>query len=218
MAEGAGLLREALTAAVAARTSRRRLVSCDLGGVDSTAVCCLAAGQEAKVVAYTAASPDPLADDVAWAARTVAGLGNIEHHVIPADEMPLVYHGLLAMDDSWMSHAASRDRDRWLTIVHRAAARGSGLHLTGLGGDELLYGSLAHLHGLLRTNPRVALHHLRGFAAKYRWPRGEVLRQLSDPSPYQAWLAGVADTLTVRGLLWMGRCWTGGSRPVCRLG
>ena len=67
-----------------------------------------------------------------------------------------------------------------------------------MGGDELLYGSVAHLHGLLRTNPRVALRHLRGFAAKYRWPRGQVLRQLSDSSPYQAWLARVADTLTVQ--------------------
>jgi asparagine synthase (glutamine-hydrolysing) len=199
MGEGARLLREALTDAVAARTSRRRLVSCDLGGVDSTAICSVAAGQEAEVVAYTAASPDPLADDVDWAARTVAGLGNVEHHVIPAEDMPLVYHGLLAMGDQLDEPCGDAvDRDRWLTIVHRAAARGSGLHLTGMGGDELLYGSLAHLHGLLRTNPRVALRQLRGFTAKYRWPRGQLLRQLSDSSPYHAWLAGVADTLTLQ--------------------
>jgi asparagine synthase (glutamine-hydrolysing) len=89
------------------------------------------------------------------------------------------------------------DRDRWLIIAQRAAARGSGLHLTGFGGDELLYGSLAHLHGLLRSSPRIALRHLRGFAAKYRWARGEVLRQLSNNSPYSMWLASVADTLTV---------------------
>jgi asparagine synthase (glutamine-hydrolysing) len=199
MAEGAELLRQALTEAVAARTTGRRLVSCDLGGVDSTAICSVAARQAVKVVAYTAASPDPLADDVAWAARTVAGLGNVEHHVVPAEEMPLVYHGLLAMGDQLDEPCGDAvDRDRWLTIVHRAAARGSGLHLTGMGGDELLYGSLAHLHGLLRTNPRVALRHLRGFTVKYRWPRGQILRQLSDSSPYHAWLARVADTLTVR--------------------
>jgi asparagine synthase (glutamine-hydrolysing) len=197
MADGASALREALAAAVAARTRGRELVSCDLGGVDSTAVCCLAAREDAQVVAYTAASPDPLADDVAWAARTVAGLGNVEHHVIPADEMPLVYHGLFDLHDRLDEPcSATVDRDRWLVIADRAGARGSGLHLTGFGGDELLYGSLAHLHALLRTSPRVGLRQLRGFAAKYRWPRGAALRQLADSSPYHAWLARVADTLT----------------------
>jgi asparagine synthase (glutamine-hydrolysing) len=197
MADGAPALREALSDAIAARTRGHKLASCDLGGVDSTAICCLAAHEEAKVVAYTAASPDPLADDVAWAARTVAGLGNVEHHVIPADEMPLVYHGLLNLDDQLDAPcAATVDRSRWLTIARRAAARGSQLHLVGFGGDELLYGSLAHLHAMLRSNPGIALRHLQGFAAKYRWPRGRVLRQLSDRSPYRAWLARVADSLT----------------------
>jgi asparagine synthase (glutamine-hydrolysing) len=80
--------------------------------------------------------------------------------------------------------------------VRRAAARGSRLHLTGFGGDELLYGSVAHLHALARTSPRVALGYLRGFAGKYRWRRGDLLRQLADRSPYRAWLARVADGLT----------------------
>jgi asparagine synthase (glutamine-hydrolysing) len=197
MAEGALALREALSAAVTARVRGRSLVSCDLGGLDSTAICSLAARAEAQVVAYTAASPDPLADDVAWAGYTVAGLGNVEHHVIPAEEMPLVYHGLQTAEDRLDEPcSAAVDRDRWLLIAGRAAARGSGLHLTGFGGDELLYGSLAHLHSLLRTNPRIALRHLRGFAAKYRWPRSRMLRQLSDTSPYPQWLVRVADTLT----------------------
>jgi asparagine synthase (glutamine-hydrolysing) len=197
MAEGAPALREALSAAVGLRTRGHELVSCDLGGLDSTAVCSLAARAVAKVVAYTAASPDPLADDVAWAHRTVAGLGNVEHHVIPAEEMPLPYQGILDMDDQLDEPcSAAVERERSLTAARLAAARGSRLHLAGFGGDELLYGSLAHLHSLLRSSPRIALGHLRGFAAKYRWPRGRMLRQLSDTTPYAVWLARVAETLT----------------------
>ena len=198
MAEGAPALREALSAAVALRTRGHELVSCDLGGLDSTSLCSLAArGAPEVVAAYTAASPDPLADDVAWALRTVAGLGNVEHHIIPAEEMPLPYQGILDIDDQLDEPcSAAVERERWLTIVRRAAARGSRLHLAGFGGDELLYGSLAHLHSLLRSSPTTALGHLRGFAAKYRWPRGRMLRQLSDTSPYSVWLARVAETLT----------------------
>jgi asparagine synthase (glutamine-hydrolysing) len=195
LAEGALMLREALSAAVAARVQVRPLVSCDLGGLDSTAVCCVAARAHPQVVAYTAASPDPLNDDVDWALRTVAGL-NIEHHVIPAEEMPLVYQGLRDMDDLLDEPcAACVDRDRWLIIARRAAARGSTVHLTGFGGDQLLYGSMAHLHTLLRTSPRIALRHLRGFAVKYRWRKTPLLRQLLDGSSYRTWLTRAAEKI-----------------------
>jgi asparagine synthase (glutamine-hydrolysing) len=197
LAEGAVALREALSAAVAARGRDRLLVSCDLGGLDSTAVCCLAARGQAKLVAYTAAHQDPLGDDVYWAARTVAGLGTVEHHVIPESEMPLVYHALLDAEHRLDEPcSAGVDRERWLVIARRASARGSTMHLTGLGGDELLYGSLAHLHTMLRTNPRIAMRQLRGFAVKYRWPRADTLRQLADSSPYHRWLDRAAENLT----------------------
>lgn len=197
MAEGAPALRDALRAAVAARVDGRALVSCDLGGLDSTAVCSLAAGRSATVAAYTAANRDPLADDVAWAERTVAGLPGVEHHVIPAEEMPLIFGGMSDVANRFDEPcSATVDGARWLTIARRAAERGSALHLTGFGGDELLYGSVAHLHDQVRDDPRTAVRNLRGFAAKYRWPRRAVLRQLSDTRPYGRWLAGVADTLT----------------------
>jgi asparagine synthase (glutamine-hydrolysing) len=193
LAEGALVFREALSAAVAARVQARPLVSCDLGGLDSTAVCCVAARMTPRVAAYTAESPDPLNDDLYWAGRTVAGLANIEHHTVPAEEMPLVYHGLWTMDDRLDEPCgASADRERWLIIARRAAARGSAVHLTGFGGDHVLYGSIAHLHTLLRTRPRTALRHLRGFAAKYRWRRTPLVRQLLDNRPYRAWLSRVA--------------------------
>ena len=197
MVEGAPALRAALSAAVGARVAGHELVSCDLGGLDSTAVCGLAAGRGATVAAYTAANRDPLADDVVWAERTVAGLTGVEHEVIPAEELPLVFAGITDFVDGFDEPcSATVDGARLLTIANRAAERGSPVHMTGFGGDELLYGSVAHLYDLLRTRPRIALRNLRGFAAKYRWPRRAVLRQLADTRPYGQWLAGVADTLT----------------------
>ncbi|HSJ43250.1 MAG TPA: asparagine synthase-related protein [Euzebyales bacterium] len=195
--DGARALCSALTAGIAARVRGQDLATCDLGGVDSTAVCCVAADTARTVVAYTAASPDPLADDVTWAQRTVAARGDLEHHVIGADEMPLVYHGLgrhvAPLDEP---SSVTVDRDRWLTIARRARDRGSRLHLVGFGGDELLYGSVAHVADALRTHPRTATRHLRGFTAKYRWPRRRVLRQVADRRPYRAWLRDVADAIT----------------------
>jgi asparagine synthase (glutamine-hydrolysing) len=197
MTEGAPALRTALSAAVGARVTGRELVSCDLGGLDSTAVCALAAGRGATVAAYTVANRDPLADDVVWAERTVAGLTGVVHEVIPAEELPLVFAGIGEFVDGFDEPcSATVDGARLLTIADRAAERGSPVHLTGFGGDELLYGSVAHLHDLLRTHPRIALRSLRGFAAKYRWPRRAMLRQLADTRTYGQWLAGVADTLT----------------------
>ncbi|KUL36248.1 lasso peptide isopeptide bond-forming cyclase [Streptomyces regalis] len=198
MAEGARALREALSAAVEVRGRGRDLVSCDLGGLDSTSVYCLAAGGgTARVVAYTADGLDPLGDDVTWARRTVTALGGLEHHVIAGDRLPMVYEGLRDIDDRMDEPCpAAVHRDRWLLIPRSAAARGSRLHLTGFGGDELLAGSPAHLHTLLRAHPRTALRRVRGFAAQRPWSLRETLRQLGDSSPYRAWLARVGDALT----------------------
>ena len=197
MAEGARALREALSAAVDARVRGRDLVSADLGGLDSTSVCCLATRHGAKMVAYTADGRDPMADDVAWARRTVAALGNIEHHVIPGDQLPMVYHGLRDLHDRFDEPCpAAVHLNRWLVIPQLAAARGSRLHLTGFGGDELLAGSPAHLHAMVRTHPRTAFRNARGFAAQRPWRYRETLRQLFDNRPYRAWLAQAADQLT----------------------
>ncbi|MFI9151569.1 asparagine synthase-related protein [Streptomyces sp. NPDC053367] len=196
MTEGAPALRDALGAAVAVRTDGRAAVSCDLGGLDSTAVCSLAAHRAPRVIACTVALRDARGDDVLWAARTSAALDAVEHQVIAAEDVPLFYAGVRRLDDPLEEPTSSGERERGLVTVRRAAALGSRTHLTGMGGDELLYGSLAHLHTLARTRPASAARLIRGFAAKYRWPRAAVLRQLADSRPYGAWLASVADHLT----------------------
>ncbi|MEE1943204.1 lasso peptide isopeptide bond-forming cyclase [Streptomyces sp. TRM 70361] len=197
LAEGAAALARALTEAVEVRTRGRTLVTADLGGLDSTAVCCTAARGPARVVAYTAATHDPLGDDVHWARRTVAALGSgVEHHLVPAERIPLSYDGLGSpgglLDAPCLMTV---DHDRRMSLLRLAAERGSALHLTGLGGDELLGGSAAHLHAMIRTRPLAALHRLRGYAAKYGWSRRQALRQLADRRSYPAWLRGVAADL-----------------------
>ncbi|MFF9026923.1 lasso peptide isopeptide bond-forming cyclase [Streptomyces iakyrus] len=201
MAEGASALREALSAAVDVRVRGRNVVSCDLGGLDSTSVCALAARGTAKVIAYTADGLDPLCDDVTWARRTVAGLGDVGHHVIAGDRLPMVYEGLRDVDEHFDEPCpAMMHPSRCLLIPRLAAARGSRMHLTGFGGDELLSGSPAHLHTLARTHPRTAVQRLRGYAAQGPWPYRETLRQLWDNSPYRTWLARAGDLLTAAPL------------------
>jgi len=197
MAPGARALREALSAAVQARVQGRHLVSADLGGLDSTSVCCLAARDDATVLAFTADGRDPMGSDVAWARRTVAGVNNIDHRVVTADQMPSVYDGLQDITHRFDEPCpAIVHLNRWLVIPRLAAAGGSRLHLTGFGGDELLAGSPAHLHALARTHPKIALRNARGFANQRPWSYREALRQLWDSRPYRAWLARGGETLT----------------------
>ncbi|MFC0844830.1 lasso peptide isopeptide bond-forming cyclase [Streptomyces noboritoensis] len=197
LAEGALHLRDALAAAVEARTRGRELVTADLGGLDSTAVCCTAAHGGAKVVAYTAALHDELGDDVSWARRTVQALDTVEHHVVPAEDVAMTFDGVDVLDDVLDTPSIlTVDRNRRMHIVALAAARGSGLHLTGLGGDELLAGTPARLHALVRTHPLIALRHIRGYGAKYQWSRGRTARQLLDRRSYRSWLGRVARDLT----------------------
>ncbi|MFF7729099.1 lasso peptide isopeptide bond-forming cyclase [Streptomyces sp. NPDC008001] len=197
LAEGALHLREALTEAVGVRTRGRGLVSSDLGGLDSTAVCCTAARGGAEVVAYTAAIHDEAGDDAYWAERTVRELGNVEHHLVPARDVAMTFDGIDTLQDVLDTPSIlTVDRNRRMGIVGLAAARGSRLHFTGLGGDELLAGTPARLHTLFLTHPFAALHAIRGYAAKYRWSRRAVLRQLLDRRSYGAWLDRLARELT----------------------
>jgi asparagine synthase (glutamine-hydrolysing) len=195
--EAAEALRDALSEAVDARVRGRSMVTADLGGLDSTSVCCLAARQGAHVVAYTADGRDPMADDVSWARRTVRAVGNVEHEVIAGDGLPFVYEDLTEMDEHLDEPcAAAVHSTRYLSIIRRASARGSQLHFTGFGGDELLAGSPAHLHDLLRLHPLVAFRHARGFAVQRPWSYRETVRQLLDSRGYQSWLVRARDQLT----------------------
>ncbi|OEJ23596.1 asparagine synthase [Streptomyces agglomeratus] len=191
LADGAPLVREALAEAVDARTRQGGVVSCDLsGGLDSTSVCFLAARSPARVVASTWPGRDPADTDLYWAEQAARSLPDVEHVVWDADASPLVYSGLLGIDDLLDEPTIGvMDRSRVLHHLPGLAERGSRLHLTGIGGDHVAWCSEAYYHRLLRTRPLFALGRLRGFRALWQWPVGDVARALADSRPYGKWLA-----------------------------
>ncbi|MFJ8595322.1 lasso peptide isopeptide bond-forming cyclase [Streptomyces sp. NPDC093598] len=197
LAEAAPLIRTALEEAVGARTRQGGVVSCDLsGGLDSTSVCFLADRSPARVVASTWPGRDPADTDLSWAERAMRYLPDVEHVVWDADASPLVYEDLLGIDDLLDEPTIGvMDRSRVLHHLPGLAARGSRLHLTGIGGDHVAWCSEAYYHRLLRTRPLFALRQLRGFRALWQWPLGGTLRALTDSRPYRRWLADAADDL-----------------------
>ncbi|MET9322332.1 lasso peptide isopeptide bond-forming cyclase [Streptomyces sp. NPDC003038] len=197
LAEGAPLVREALTAAVDARTRQGGVVSCDLsGGLDSTSICFLADRSPAQVVASTWPGRDPADTDLHWAEQAARSMPDLDHVVWDADASPLVYNDLLTIDDLLDEPTIGvMDRSRVLHHLPAMAERGSRLHLTGIGGDHVAWCSEAYYHRLLRTRPLFALSQLRGFRALWQWPLGGTARALADSRPYGKWLAGSSGRL-----------------------
>ncbi|MGX1365105.1 asparagine synthase (glutamine-hydrolyzing) [Streptomyces canus] len=197
LADGAPLVRDALTAAVDARTRQGGVVSCDLsGGLDSTSICFLADRSPARVVASTWPGRDPADTDLHWAELAARSMPGVDHVVWDADASPLVYTDLLDIDDLLDEPTIGvMDRSRVLHHLPPLAKRGSRLHLTGIGGDHVAWCSEAYYHRLLRTRPLFALRQLRGFRALWQWPLGGTARALVDSRPYGKWLADSADRL-----------------------
>ncbi|MFE2216045.1 lasso peptide isopeptide bond-forming cyclase [Streptomyces canus] len=197
LAEAAPQIRKVLEEAVGARTREGGVVSCDLsGGLDSTSVCFLADRSPARVVASTWPGRDPADTDLYWAEQAASHLPDVEHVIWDADDSPLVYEDLLGIDDLLDEPTIGvMDRSRVLHHLPGLAARGSRLHLTGIGGDHVAWCSEASYHRLLRTRPLFALRQLRGFRALWQWPLGGTVRALADSRPYGKWLADAARQL-----------------------
>ncbi|MEU0384793.1 lasso peptide isopeptide bond-forming cyclase [Streptomyces chartreusis] len=197
LAEATPLIRTALEEAVGARTRQGGVVSCDLsGGLDSTSVCFLADRSPARVVASTWPGRDPADTDLHWAEQAAGHLPDVEHVVWDADASPLVYEDLLGIDDLLDEPTIGvMDRSRVLHHLPGLAARGSRLHLTGVGGDHVAWCSEAYYHRLVRTRPLFALRQLRGFRALWQWPLAGTVRALADSRAYGKWLADAAGHL-----------------------
>ncbi|MCP2094439.1 MULTISPECIES: asparagine synthase-related protein [Actinosynnema] len=195
-AEGVPLLRAAIAEAVRVRLPRLGEVTADLGGIDSTGLCCTAARATGRVLACTFANPDPADDDVEWARRTSADLDAIRLHVIPVERQAVRYVGLGAVTEVFDEPALfAPDLARIAVPFDWAAEHGSAVHLSGYGGDEVFSGAPAWVLSRLRADPRGAVRDLRGYRARGRWRFGATARQALLPRPYRSWLRGAATGL-----------------------
>lgn len=200
LAAGGEAVRQALIDATKARPIAGRTVVSHLSGLDSSSICSLAVHEGAEVVALTAAQPDAMDDDVAWASRTVAALNEsghaVKHDVIPADECPLVYDGLLTTGDRFDEpFLYVHNRRRFVHILERGEQYGPSLHLMGFGGDELCAPGPAWLSTMIRQSPLIGWKAVRAAAAKHRMPLTRAARGLVRHRTYADWLRTAAAEL-----------------------
>ncbi|MBF6174618.1 asparagine synthase-related protein [Nocardia blacklockiae] len=197
LAEGAELFRARLRAAVGLRVAGKHTVAADLGGVDSTALCCLAAERDARVVAITAAGADALDDDVHWARQTVAALGTVTHDVVAADALPLTYAGIAATADRFDEPCLVQvNKARLEAVCHRSVEQGAQVRLVGFGGDEILRVGWGWLHSVARRHPVAALRTARRWAAKHRYPLWRMSLRMAADRPYSDHLTEIAHGIT----------------------
>jgi asparagine synthase (glutamine-hydrolysing) len=203
--DGAPLLVEALTSAVAGRVRTvGGPVSVQLsGGLDSTAVSCLAAEglrDRSALLLVTTASISPGNDDLVWARRVGEHLAPAEHLALDAQELPWFFDDLptaanelvSGMDEPAPFTAASA---RVHHVAKLLAARGVRVHFNGQGGDEVLLAPLTYLSDTLRAHPRLGWRHLRGQAALRDLHLPRMARSvLAEPS-YLRWLRWAAQNL-----------------------
>ncbi|MFJ6053693.1 asparagine synthase-related protein [Streptomyces sp. NPDC092307] len=195
--EGAPLLRKSLGDAVDVRVRAQHTVSSDLsGGLDSTTLCFLAARSAPRLLTVTVRWDDPGNEDAVCADRAAAHLPGIERFVLGAGDLPPMFDDIaevgIPLDEPYF---AVHDRARHLSIAARLAGDGSTVHLSGLGGDEVLHAPVSYLHPLARTQRRVAFRHTRGYRHRERWSLPSLWHGLTDRSSYAAWLRESAGTL-----------------------
>ncbi|MFD7864501.1 albusnodin/ikarugamycin family macrolactam cyclase [Streptomyces sp. NPDC059783] len=148
-------LRYALTGAVRLRARADPALSSDLsGGLDSTTVAVLASRAVPDPVNAVTVHPRGILDgaDLRYARLAVAAShGRIRHHLVPLGDEHRPYTGLTGVPvtdepaPSTLTQARLLAQLRWMR-----RSLGTRTHLTGDGGDSILFQPPAHLADLLR--------------------------------------------------------------------
>lgn len=189
--ESAIRLREALEAAVAARTRSHDNVSCDLsGGLDSTPICYFAAKSPSGVIARTFYTEDPGGrEDLIWAQRALASMPGIRNHeVFSAAGLPEFYEGLNGMGipiDEPTQAGGTIPRVRYM--LDDDLSQGVTNHLNGIGGDHLFRGVGSWNHTIARSHPKIAWDRARAENIPLGIGRLATLRQLRNHASYSQW-------------------------------
>ena len=195
---GAAVLRTALSDAVRCRTQVAENMSADLsGGLDSTPLCFLAAARKPDLTMFTAEVGASVDGDLHWADLAAKHLPGIRRDVVRADDLPLPFSRLAAIDLSMADEpfVAAAVAHRIGFTAARLARLGSQLHLTGHGGDEVLLAPVNFLYEFPWRNPRIGLMRLREYQALHRWNRRALLHRLADRRTYRAWMLAIVDSL-----------------------
>ncbi|MFF4160666.1 asparagine synthase-related protein [Streptomyces sp. NPDC001678] len=198
LAEGAENVRRALSLAVSSCTADRTVISADLsGGLDSTSLCFLAARGPARLITFHWESLDPGNDDTAWAGKAAALLPHAEHVVPEASDAALWFSGLGDVPTTTDEPGLwARDSARLLLLARLMTRRGSRLHLSGGGADELFGFLPPYLHAHVRSRSLSALRQVNRTRTMRRWPLRPLLAELSDRTTFPAWLATTARRVT----------------------
>ncbi|WP_256097957.1 albusnodin/ikarugamycin family macrolactam cyclase [Streptomyces sp. MnatMP-M17] len=177
-------LREALSAAVTLRMEAGREVSCDLsGGLDSTTVAVLAATSLSDKHRLNTVTIHPEGDesgaDLHYARLTSAAYPDrITHHLLPLAVEHLPYTRITAVPATDEPAPSTLTRARLTGQFHWMRRHlGSRTHLTGDGGDSVLFQPPAHLADLVRHRRwRRAVNEALGWARLRRCPVTPLLR------------------------------------------
>ncbi|GAB2789801.1 asparagine synthase-related protein [Amycolatopsis magusensis] len=198
--DGVPLMAEALSDAVSVRTQYGGIVSADLsGGMDSTSLCFCAERGPARLVTLTRLSTDPANDDGTWAREAAAQLDSDEHLFVHPDELPGFYAGLArAGEDMDEPVLTGRVRAEYEVVARWLRERGSRVHMSGEGGDQILQGRPSFMHTIVRGSPLTGLRHTRGYLAQNRWHWRSTIRALADNRSFGQWLADSAADLSPR--------------------
>ncbi|MGH3856566.1 MAG: albusnodin/ikarugamycin family macrolactam cyclase [Pseudonocardiaceae bacterium] len=193
-------LRTALEGAVTARVALARVVTADCsGGLDSTSLCLLA-GRHAPVTAITM-HPTGVnhGGDLDYARAAVAGSVSIMHRLMPLDERHLPYTDTTALPATDEPAPSTITLAMFAAQLRLLADLGSDCHLTGDGGDTLLWTSPAYLADLARSGSFLRLTaHTHDWARLLRvspWPLlARAIRPLAPDPP--TWLSVPANPPT----------------------